>query len=111
MSAKDIVCAEGELSYAAREIQDYAAFLIKSIKTYDRIIAGVQRSAIQDDLICARLSAIVNALDPYEKEITDASDKVSRLVKRYIEEVEDADNFIFPGDFASVIKSILSIWQ
>ncbi len=106
--AKDIVCAECELSIAANNIVEYGDFLARTIETYISVLTEIQEKGIKDELVCSKISSIVQLLKPYQTSILDVCEAIAFDVKDYIEEVEQADKFIFPSDITMTISSIVS---
>lgn len=107
----DIVCAEGELSMAVNNLVEYADFLARTIEAYIQTLSEIQEKGIQDDLVCARLSALAQALEPYKTTITSECEEIAADVRDYINGIEEADHFIFPseitGSMASLAKQFL----
>ena len=83
--AKDVVCAEAELSIAANNLVEYADFLCRTMEAYIAVLSEIQERGIQDDLVCSKLSAIALALKPYKTSIKDECEEVAIDVNAYID--------------------------
>ena len=105
--AKDIVCAEAELSIAANNLVEYADFLSRTMESYVAVLSEIQEKGIQDDLVCSKLSSIAQSLKPYKTSIKDECEDVASDVKDYIAGISKADNFRFPTDIASLVAQFL----
>ena len=75
--AKDIVCAEAELSIAANNLVEYADFLSRTMESYVAVLSEIQEKGIQDDLVCSKLSSIAQSLKPYKTSIKDECEDVA----------------------------------
>ena len=106
--AEDIVCAEAELSIAANNIVEYADFLVRTMETYTEILSEIQEKGIQDDLVCSKLSSIVQQLKPYMTSIPEECESIRENVSGYITGVAVVDRFVFPGNIGTSIASIVS---
>ena len=106
--AQNVICAESELSKAANKISVYAEFLSTSIESYIKILSDMQGNGISDDLICARLTELASNISPYRTKLTDQSSAISSYIKKYISNVESADDFAFPESITSSIASIVA---
>ena len=107
----DVVSAEAEMSVAANNIQEYASFLSRTIQEYTNILAEIQNKAIQDDLICAKLSGIEKSLRPYKTSFADDGEELKQAVKEFIRCVEAADCFSFSSDVVFKMKSLFSLFS
>lgn len=106
--AKDIVCAEAELSIVANNLVEYADFLSRTMEKYVAVLSEIQEKGIQDDLVCSNLSSIAQSLKPYKTSIKDECEDVAADVKDYISGISRADNFKFPTDITSTIASLVA---
>ncbi len=105
--AKDIVCAEAELSIATNNLIEYADFLSRTIESYIAVLSEIQEKGLQDDLVCSKLSSIEQSLKPYKTSIKYECENVATDVRDYVAEISRADNFRFPTDITSTIVSII----
>lgn len=103
----DIVCAEGELSMAVNSLTAYADFLARTIEAYIAVLSDIQTKGIQDDLVCAKLSSLALALQPYKTTIKTECEDIAADVQDYINGISDADNFTFPADITESMTSLL----
>lgn len=106
--ARDIVCAEAELSIAANNLVEYADFLSRTIESYIDVLYKIQTRGIRDDLVCSELSSIAQMIEPCKAEIKEVCDEISADVREYIVGIARADNFTFPGEITSKIISLVT---
>lgn len=106
--AKDVVCAEAELSIAANNLVEYADFLCRTMETYIAVLSEIQERGIQDDLVCSKLSAIALALKPYKTSIKDECEEVAIDVNAYMAGIASADCFQFPTGITATIDSLVA---
>ena len=106
--AKDIVCAEAELSIAANNLVEYADFLSRTMESYVAVLSEIQEKGIQDDLVCSKLSSIAQSLKPYKTSINGECEEIADDVRVYIAGISRADNFKFPTDITSTIVSLVA---
>lgn len=106
--AKDIVCAEEELSIVANNLVEYADFLSRTMESYVTVLSEIQEKGIQDDLVCSKLSLIAQSLKPYKTSIKDECEDIAANVRGYIVEITRVDNFKFPTDITSTIASLVA---
>ena len=106
--AKDVVCAEAELSIAANNLVEYADFLCRTMEAYIAVLSEIQERGIQDDLVCSKLSAIVLALKPYKTSIKDECEEVAIDVNAYMAGIASADCFQFPTGITATIDSLVA---
>ncbi len=102
----DIVCAEGELSMAVNRLTAYADFLARTLEAYLQTLSDIQEKGIQDELVCAKLAALAQALEPCKTAIPAACDALAADVHSYIQGVEAADRFVFPAEITASMASL-----
>ncbi len=95
---RDIICDEDEFLSVAKSSWNYVIFLISSIETYINILTDIQEEGLQDQLICAKISRIVELLQPQKQTLIIESNEINQIIKQYLEEISKADNFIFPEE-------------
>ena len=106
--AKDVVCAEAELSIAANNLVEYADFLCRTMEAYIAVLSEIQERGIQDDLVCSKPSAIALALKPYKTSIKDECEEVAIDVNAYMAGIASADCFQFPTGITATIDSLVA---
>lgn len=106
---KYVYVKESELSRACNQIKAYADFLSRCIEEYEQILATMQNEkAIADELICSKLSSIVEQIKPYKTSIYDECEKISAIIGSNIADISAEDNFKYPADIISTISSLLA---
>lgn len=107
--AKSVVCSESELSVSVNKIIAYIDFLQRQMEQYSRILSAVQRCAIEDDLICAKLSCLEAQVRALTGQIVSVVDtELQAIISEEIAEIEAADNFEYPGVWLGRISALLA---
>lgn len=104
----DIVYSDGEISIALNKIQSTVELLAKTMEEYHNSLANLQGNGIKDDLICGKLTQLANNVKRAKRLLLANYDEIEGKLKQSMQDIEDADNFIFPGDFSAEVLSILS---
>ena len=104
----DIVCDESELSMAINKMEDYAYFLQTIMEEYRTILSNIQNDGINDIKIDAKLLALKAAILPYEMKVVPECRRTTSNMKKYINDVAEADKFVFPESIMSSVRAIIS---
>lgn len=107
--SNNVICNAAEVSHAYHKMELYAEYLTSLMEQYIRILSAVQKDAICDDLISARLSALAEEVRPLialtEQIIGSETGRISGLE---ISEIRAADNFSYPHEQLARVSSILA---
>lgn len=102
----DIVCAEGELSVAAKRIQQYIEFLQDSIVEYSQLVSSVD--GIRDQRITLKLKLLAAEVAKQNQALSELSRLTSETIAEHISGIEKADDFRYPDIGNEGIRALLS---
>jgi hypothetical protein len=92
--AKDIIVSESELVIARSRLVSYMDFLVTTMQSYSTVVANIQaRGAIQDKLICSKLTTMAGALNPCINSLQEECASISKDVNDYITRISKKDKF------------------
>lgn len=97
--SKDIIIDRGEFSKASNRILAYGNFLANSLVEFQKIILEMEELGyFSDEKATSNLNEIVNGLQPYGQQIVEECEEIEHIIKEFLEEVEEIDDFRFPYD-------------
>ena len=107
---RDIIVDEVELSISANNIQRNIDRLLDVMSEYNKILANLQKSGIQDNAISAQFSEIAKEISFCGRHLKSNIGTMGTTVNRGIERVEQADAFKFPNtSLFDTLKQMLSM--
>lgn len=106
--SKDIVYDERELSIAANQLLSYGEFLCKCVEEYVIILKELKSKGIIDDKVCANIEELIEKISPYKNQIYNISSNLKNLVNKGVNEIINADKYIFITDALDDIRMTLS---
>ncbi len=104
----DVISGENELSIASNKIMTYANFLAECVESYVSIVGKVGTTGIQDENVSEKLAEIAKLIQPYKTWIVSSASEVQSNTAKRIEEIAEADNFVFPEELTNVLKILFS---
>lgn len=106
---RDIVYDESEMSIVANNAMNYADFLSRCIDEYVGILSEMLKNkGIKDDNVSPRMEQLVATMAPYRIAIYECQKRIKSSVNGSINDIANADNFMFPTDAVTTIINLLA---
>ncbi len=91
----DLIVFDQEFNYAAKQIRNYSDALNHRMDKYTSILREITASAIQDELIVARLEDLASAVEAVRTQVEGAGKTAGRLCTSYVQQIDEADRFLY----------------
>lgn len=96
MASKDNMgVADQEFISAGNAIGSYAEALVRMIDGYTASVKKICDNAIQDQLICQRLSSLTEQVNSLRDPLEDISKQAAKDCKAFVEAIDNADKFLY----------------
>lgn len=108
--AEDVICVDGEIRTATREIEQYIETLVSCIAEYNACLRHVQIVGIEDEIIRSKLGRLSQSLMEYSTALSGILTDYKNLEVRMMNAFEKSDSFVFPNDFVNDLLILIKMF-
>ena len=108
--AEDMICVDGEVRRATREIEQYIETLVSCIAAYNACLRHVQIVGIQDEIIRSKLGRLSQSLKEYSTALSEILMDYKNLGVRMMNAFEENDSFVFPNDYVNDLLILIKMF-
>lgn len=94
-SSRDVIVFDEEYMNASKEMKDYCEALINKIDSYSKSVNVILEKAINDEKISENLRDIISHVETLKTEIEAIGQKASEACRDYVNEIDEADRFLY----------------
>ena len=109
--SNSVICSEREFLVARNKMCNYADFLTRKFGEFSRILSWIQSSALEDDLISAELTRLVDEMKPTLEALNQViNSELKGLINSELTNIAQADDFRYNSSLLDEIYTILSVF-
>lgn len=90
----DLIVFDQEFNYASKQIREYGNELTRRMNRYCEIVLTIMNAAIQDELITAQLTELVDKV-MRARIYLGSAEGAAKACTSYVQEIDKADQFLY----------------